>query len=63
MKEIESEKIVTTFIVTIDALQNALNEGNIDVYKFYEEIVMLNDYIKNNGYDNNRQNFLGTKCK
>lgn len=54
MKEIESEKIVTTFIVTIDALQNALNEGNIDVYKFYEEIVMLNDYIKNYCYESAR---------
>lgn len=50
MKEeiINPKTLITTFLVTIDSLQKELNEGNIDVHTFYEEIVLLSEFIKNN---------------
>ena len=34
------------FIEMVESLQFELNEGNIDVHNFYEEIVLLKDYMK-----------------
>ena len=46
MKE---EQLFKKFLIEeIEALQLELNEGNIDVHKFYEEIISLKEYIKNN---------------
>ena len=36
------------FVDEIEALQKELDEGNIDVYKFYEEIIAIKEYIKHN---------------
>jgi len=46
MKE---EQLFKKFLIEeIEALQVELNEGNIDDYQFYEEIISLKEYIKNN---------------
>ena len=42
------EEFITEFINTVEGLQKELNEGNIDVYEFYNEMVMLKDYINSN---------------
>jgi hypothetical protein len=36
------------FIDTINMLEKELNEGNITVYDFYEEIISLRDFITKN---------------
>ena len=44
-----SEKeLIAEFINTVEGLQKELEKGNIDVYEFYDEIVMLKDYINSN---------------
>ena len=37
-----------TLIKQIEDLKIQLNEGNIDVYQFYEEVVMLVEFYKTN---------------
>ena len=34
------------YIGDVDLLQEKLNEGEIDVYQFYEEIIHLNEFVK-----------------
>lgn len=36
------------FIATVEGLEREFNEGNIDVYEFYEEVVAIKKYIINN---------------
>lgn len=36
------------FISTIESLEKELDEGNITVYDFYEEMIALKDYITKN---------------
>lgn len=40
------KELNSVFIETVESLQFELNEGDIDVHKFYEEIVLLKDYMK-----------------
>ena len=47
-QDILNASLLATFIITVERLQKELNEGNIDVYAFYEEMLALKEYIKNN---------------
>lgn len=41
-----TREILEMYIGDVDLLQEKLNEGEIDVYKFYEEIIHLNEFVK-----------------
>ena len=36
------------FLSTMEMLEKELDEGNITVYDFYEEMIALKEYITNN---------------
>ena len=47
-QDILNASLLASFIITVEGLQKELDEGNIDVYAFYEEMLALKEYIKNN---------------
>lgn len=40
------KELLETYIRDVELLIENLNEGNIDVYQFYEEILSLNEFFK-----------------
>jgi hypothetical protein len=40
-------ELLEMYIRDIDLLLENVNQGNIDVYRFYEEIVHENEFFKN----------------
>jgi hypothetical protein len=40
-------ELLETYIKDIDLLLENVNQGNIDVYGFYEEMVNINEFFKN----------------
>jgi hypothetical protein len=40
-------ELLETYIRDIDLLLENVNQGNIDVYRFYEEMVHENEFFKN----------------
>jgi hypothetical protein len=41
------KEALTIYVGDIESLKNKVNEGTIDVYQFYEEVVYLNEFFKN----------------
>ena len=41
------KELLELFTSEIDKLRTALDNGDIDVYTFYSEVIELNNYIKN----------------
>lgn len=41
-----TREILEMYIGDVDLLQEKLNKGEIDVYRFYEEIINLNEFVK-----------------
>ena len=41
------KELLELFTSEIDKLKIALDNGDIDVYTFYSEVIELNNYIKN----------------
>jgi len=41
------KELLEMYISDVELLRKNLDEGNIDVYQFYENIVGLNEFIKN----------------
>jgi hypothetical protein len=39
--------LLKTFISDIEITRKKLDEGDIDVYQFYEEVMGLNEFYKN----------------
>jgi len=40
------KELLEMYVADVDLFIKILNEGNIDVYKFYEEMVHLNEFFK-----------------
>lgn len=40
------KELLEMYISDVELLRKNLDEGNIDVYQFYENIVGLNEFIK-----------------
>jgi len=43
----KDRELLETYIRDIDLLLENVNQGNIDVYRFYEEMVHENEFFKN----------------
>jgi hypothetical protein len=42
----EQEYLLNTLINDIENFRDAIKDGDMDVYQFYEEIIALHDWVK-----------------
>jgi hypothetical protein len=46
IKVMDEKELLEMYISDVELLKNNLDEGYIDVYQFYEEILSLNEFFK-----------------